>query len=562
MVLQGRAVQNQEVQVGRGTGGMATVLRIPAAPSGLVANFEATHTYLFFVTGRIGAFVGGATNPALPASVQFGTVATGVFTSRGSSVLLDSGCSELRDNGLAGAGRVGLPFQMLVRYTMPATVEDVELRAHAGDASSAYLSDLAIWFWDTANFPTQYSSTSGNVTLPRYPTYTAADSVTATWSSGNEDYLVLYAVDVGFPDPSNAWRSRVMRGGGFATDFIGGSSAREIGSKGMGTVTGPWRQSLGFFRVHRLTSGTESFQIQLASSQSSVANPSQVLYRSTIAAVKLANASYQYTASKSGLFGVNSTVGQDRYTFTPNLNTESQAGENYLTTVACTQVAVGTSQRSQLALNNLVIAGNQGLHAYNGDSTCGVPMIAMAPERILAGVPCTLDLRGLRNPYETPQGSAQTGYDLTELGVPVNALPAAPSPGTPGAEVALIPGREAPSLTALTVLPIEPSFSLAESRAFASRRFEMDTGHVVAHPMFGSPRAEWQLEWINLGATDCATLLAFLEARAASAWKWTPPHESSAQAFVTLGGEVTDDRMAPEVYSVRIKALQLVWVGS
>lgn len=561
MVRQGRAVQNQEVQVLRGTGGAATVLRVPAAPSNIAANFEATKTYLFFVTGRIGAFVGGATNPALPAVVQFGTVATGTFTERGSSVRLDSGCSELRDNGLSGAGRVGLPFQMLVRYTMPATAEDVEIRAHAGDASSAYLSDLAIWWWDTAVFSTQYSSTSGSTSLARYPTFTAADSVTATWSSGTEVWLVLYAVDIGFPDPNNAWHSKVMRGASFATDFIGGASAREIGSKGMGTVAAAWRQSMGFFRVHTLTSGTESFQVQVASSQSSTSNPQQVLYRSTIAAVKLADTSFQYTASKAGLFGVNSTAGQDRLTFTPTLNNDTQGGENYFTAVACTHSATGTSQRSKLALNNVEIAGHQGMFAYNGDSTCGVPMIALATERPLGGVSNTLDIRGLRNPYETPQGSAQIGYDVTELALPVNALPSAPVPSTPGPEVVLIPGREAPALTALTALPIEPSFALNESRNFLTRRFEMDTGHVVAAPMFGSPRASWELEWANLGSSDHSTLIAFLEARAATAWKWTPQHESSAQAFVTLGGTIRDEQVAPSVWTVRIRALQLLWVG-
>lgn len=561
MASQGRAVAHAEQQIPSGrSGATAPVLRVLAAPSGSAANFIGTHNYLFLVTGRIGAWVGGSTNPAIPSVVEFGTVAAGVFTRACLGASLDSGAVAYQDNGLAGQGRVGFPFVMVHKHAMSATPEDVEIRAHAGDASSAYVSDLAIWWWDTGVFPEQSSITNGNVTLPRYPTFTAADQITVTHTSGTERHLILYSVDMGFADPANAWHSRVNRGGGFATAFIGASN-RHIGSSGVGTVVAPWRQSLGFFRVHEITSGTESFQVQVASSQSSTANPGQNLYRSAIASVKLADSEFQFNATVSGLYGVNSSPGTSSLTFQVAASNESFTGEDCYTAVASTHAAIGTSQRNKLRLNGLEIAGHQGLHVRCGDSTCTMPMIALASERLLGPFQHTLDQRGLRNPYETPQGSAQNGFDVTELAVPRNAIPAAPTPFTPGPEVALIPGREAPALSALTVLPIEPSFALPEQRQFATRRWEMDTMHVVAHAMFGSPRTAWDLTWENLSAADYATLIAFLEARGATAWKWRPLHESADQAFVRIGGIVADDQLAPAVYTVRCKALQLTWVG-
>lgn len=120
--------------------------------------------------------------------------------------------------------------------------------------------------------------------------------------------------------------------------------------------------------------------------------------------------------------------------------------------------------------------------------------------------------------------------------------------------------RETTALGTLSALPIEPSFGYDMRVEVPRVRYRTFNGYEVSWPRFNRPRRTYSVRWNGLSTTQRDTLTTFFRGLGAAAFKWTPPGEPTARAFVLDGPPVQVEDQHP-AYDVTATFIELVWIG-
>jgi hypothetical protein len=128
----------------------------------------------------------------------------------------------------------------------------------------------------------------------------------------------------------------------------------------------------------------------------------------------------------------------------------------------------------------------------------------------------------------------------------------------PGPVVVIVPGREAPALGALSLLPIAPSFIVGERLVAERTELVGIRGDTTTWPKFSKPRSEGRWVWSGIKTADRDTLLAFFAGLGKAVFRWTPPHGVET-AYAKISP--IECRSLGLVHELSADVVELQWIG-
>ena len=163
--------------------------------------------------------------------------------------------------------------------------------------------------------------------------------------------------------------------------------------------------------------------------------------------------------------------------------------------------------------------------------------------------------------------NGQLGRDpqLYGFGLRANYVPPADPEESKGPIAVVVPGRETSlAVGSLPELPSPPSYSFSVDMLNQLREFQTARGDMIASPKFLKARRIFRFVWNGLDQTEGAQLAAFFEGLRASSggtFRWRLPGEFADLAF-TLDGDSFRSQPGTDLstYSVSFDALELVFV--
>lgn len=552
-------------------------------------SLPSQHTYVAMCMGTLGGFsapVAGGRS----AQVKFVvTDSAGVITQESFSPI-----HELYQAAtLLGADR-GSPFFAVVQFT--AGVGDAHLRilAHAGDAGSAVVSDAGIWLWDQDALLTHttFATATWSGATAAYPSFTQLVGVsTPTYATSTDTYLVAWSVETLWPDPSFGYHTRCRRLSDGAVLMGGaynhGGSAEHAGIGQVGFRSGFDRFVMGGFRAFQVGVGLgthDDIVVEFARPKftaSSGPPPAQPSKASVFVAriQALDDRSALYTTDLVDFTGANGPGTAATMAFVP---ATPQGPSTFLLAGSAglpDTLTVPFSARLQASLDgNFQRVGTNGLYvpAFPGDASFpGGGYVSPYPQQSILLVPPnpslgntthTLALAGAGYPPEL--AAARRGYDVSHVVVSsgTQVILAAPVEDSPGPDVYLRFGNEAPRLSAIDEVPIAASYVEDLDLEYSPVSVRFDDGHVGgwAQQMVAlhHRRIHWDaLRW-DVWDTQVRPVIQTAEGKA---WQLRVDGEAVARVFRTRGALTNRAIVAPTsvvgVWSVTVDALEIELVG-
>lgn len=553
---------------------------------------SAGNTYVALCMGTLGAFSGPVSNGPSAQVAFVVTDANGTVTQASFSPVHEV-CqfSPL----LTLATGAGVPFFAVVQFTAAAGDAHLEIQAHAGAASSAIVSDAGIWTWNQTAFPggTTFSTiASAPGPVFPYPTYTQMIGVSSpAYIASTDLFLVAWSSEVLWPDPSFGYHTRCRRLSDGVT-LMGaaqqhGGAAEHAGIGQVGFASGFDRFTMGGFRVFQLGVGLgthDDIVVEFARPKFTASGVSPVQPgKTSVFVTRIQSLDDRHGLHTTNLPSFIAASGPGTPAFMAFVPATPSGPSDFLLAgsagLADTTSLAG-SARLEASLNgNFARVGTSGLYAraFPGDSTFpGGGYVSPVPQQSilfdlpnpqLGNVTHVLSLVGSGNPNEFGEGTRR-GYDVAHAVVSAGTQLILPAPVeiSPGPDVYLAPGYEAPRLTAISEITVMASYVDDLELEFMPVGVRYDDGHAGGWPQRIVSDHHRRIHWDAVEWDDWDTLIRpILESTTGAAWQLRVSGESSPRVFRTRGALTQRAVVAPGpvvgVWSVTVDAVEMILVG-
>lgn len=481
----------------------------------------------------------------------------------------------------------GMPFFKVVQFTAGPTAAYFAIQVHVGDAAGGTISDACLWLWDRTDFAatTMAVVDALNSAHPQYPSFGSQVSVaTPTFGTAADLYFVAWSCEVLAPDRQFGYHTRLrkqsdnsilMGGDAISTDHSG------IGNLGLLAPSGD-RYTMGGFRTFTLAAG-DTLHVDfarpaiLSGGMPGPASPKRAAI--FIAKVELLDDSIGlYTTNLASFVGASSPGTPSPMNFVPNTFTGLTPFLFALSAGLPNTASIIGSARIHASLDgNFARAGDNGL--FNLHFPSPSPFVAKFPypQQSLLLVPGnpnlgntghTLTVVGMGNPNEFGVGGRR-GYDVAQMALSAGTqlILAAPVESTPGPDVYLQPGVEAPRLGAIEEVPFAASYVEELELDLSPVNVRYDDGHAGGWSQQMVSGHHRRIHWDALKREEWTLQVKpIVETRTGHAFQLSVDGEAAPRVFTKIGALSRHAIVAPnpvgtETFSVAIDAVELVLVG-